>query len=1380
MTVLDPPRARPRLPEPTRTRWQPLRAGFVDLFHYDVEEFWFRDGHLLLRGNNGTGKSKVLALLLPFLLDGETSSHRVEPDGDPGKRMEWNLLLGGRHPAPERTGYTWCEFGRLLPDGSETHLTVGCGMKAVAGRTGVTTWFFVTDQRVGEDLQLITPSRTALTRQGLVEAVEAVEGPGRGKVHDQASRHRRAVNEALFDLSQERYDALLSLLISLRQPQLSKRPDEATLSRALTEALPPLDGAVLADVAEAFRSLEEERSAVSGFREARDAAARRPASPRRGRTRGRCRGRPEPREAQSRYEETGRRLGQARAAAQEAREAQAANQSAASECESVTAHIQAQVEVLRDRPEWRDADRLAEAERRARADADRADDARAEQERSIAALGDQRGRQQAAQREAAVAEDELAAASAAADAAARAASLPAVTPLLRAPDAQKRAAAEAARQRRAVQHVQTLVDAASRAETAALDAEGRLDEAAADVEAAAGAEETARRVADTAATGLLDATEAALDAALELSLPDREDATAALAGWIETLDGPNPVTAAAARVARAHHTELTAADLRLAAEADAVTADRERLADERTRLESGASPTPPPSPTRDRDSRRGRDGAPLWQLIDFHDHVDPPGRAGLEAALQAGGLLDAWVTPDGSLLDADDAVVTPGAPVDAPLAAALRPAVDRGDAQAAAVPDGAVARVLAGIGLGAATADTWVEPDGRFRVGVLEGRWHKPAAEYLGSGARAAARRARLAQLAVEIAALDARLEELRTGREDIVRRQRRLDRDVASLPPDAALRDALAAVAARADARERAVGRRDERARALEAARATTSAATAERDRAADDLGLPRTGPELTTLLAAIGRYDVALAALWPARGRRDRAADNVATAEADVHAAELLVGDRGERAVVAAAAARDSAAVSAALLAAIGPPVAELQAQLAAARERLAELKRDAERLRAEGVDAAKAVGDAEGREAELARSLDEHAEARGAAVTRLRRFVRSGLLALALPDQSTPDPESDWAPTPAVLLARAVNEALGDVDDTDDVWQRRTRAVAEALPTLQEVLSRSGNSAASWATDAGVVVTAAWRGRETGLADLVRDLEAELAERDRLLSAREQEVLERHLVSDIAVRVQELTREAEASVHRMNVELAARPTSTGMQLRFQWVPDVDGPAGLAEARSRLLRQTSDAWSEDDRRAVGTFLRAEVERVRAEDEGGTWLEHLTAALDYRRWHRFAIERRQDGRWRPATGPASGGERVLAATVPLFAAAASHYASAGNPHAPRLVLLDEAFAGVDDDSRAKCLGLLAEFDLDYVLTSEREWGCYPTVPGLAIAQLSRSDEIDAVLVTHWEWDGRRRALLDLPRQEPSRESPPREVPPGDGTEPPGLWDPTE
>jgi hypothetical protein len=203
--------------------------------------------------------------------------------------------------------------------------------------------------------------------------------------------------------------------------------------------------------------------------------------------------------------------------------------------------------------------------------------------------------------------------------------------------------------------------------------------------------------------------------------------------------------------------------------------------------------------------------------------------------------------------------------------------------------------------------------------------------------------------------------------------------------------------------------------------------------------------------------------------------------------------------------------------------------------------------------------------------------------------------------------------------------------------------------------------------------------------------------------------------------------------------------------MRLRLQWRTARTAPEGLSRVRDRLLRQTADAWSADDRAAVGAFLQEQINREHADDASGGWAEQLTRALDYRGWHEFTIQRYQDGQWRPATGPASGGERVLAASVPLFAAASSFYTSAGNPHAPRLVALDEAFAGVDDDSRAKCLGLLAAFDLDVVMTSEREWGCYPQVPGLAIAQLTRRDGIDAVLVTPWRWDGRERIRTDRP-----------------------------
>ena len=100
---------------PLRERWQPVRGGLINLFKYEDQIFRYENGRLLLRGDNGSGKSRVLALQLPFLLDGEISPYRVEPDRDPAKRMEWHLLMD-RHE--RRTGYTWIELAVATRMGS--------------------------------------------------------------------------------------------------------------------------------------------------------------------------------------------------------------------------------------------------------------------------------------------------------------------------------------------------------------------------------------------------------------------------------------------------------------------------------------------------------------------------------------------------------------------------------------------------------------------------------------------------------------------------------------------------------------------------------------------------------------------------------------------------------------------------------------------------------------------------------------------------------------------------------------------------------------------------------------------------------------------------------------------------------------------------------------------------------------------------------------------------------------------------------------------------------------------------------------------------------------------------------------------------------------
>lgn len=1375
------------LPEPERERWQPLRAGLVDLFHYDQEEFRFRDGRLLLRGNNGTGKSKVLALTLPFLLDGEISPHRVEPDADPGKRMEWNLLLGGEHPHDERLGYSWLELGRRDADGSRRFCTLGCGLKAVRGRGVVAHWHFVTERRVGEELVLVDATGVALTRERLEDALGA-----NGVVHRTARAYRRAVDEALFGLGETRYAALIDLLIRIRAPQLSKRPSEAALSGALTEALPPPDQALIADVAEAFRSLEEDRAALAAMEEARDAAGAYLSTYRRYAQIASRRQAARVRRAQAEHDRVTRERSEAQAAhAAALAELQAADRTLA-ELDEARGRLQARGDALRASEEARSADQLeqaARARRTAAHDAEHAERAhvgavqqqtRWEQQREVA----ERERDAAAGVVAQLRRQALATAEEAlvgAGYAERVDNLLGVLTAPRSPDAVDAAegerdsaldAGKAAKrtrdaanrlidaQARAVAHLRELGGATRERERELTAAREQADGVAADRDELA----TRRTDADAAladsAKALTRSAREWIDAAQVVALPHPATTVAALELWAETLDGANPLRAGAEQAARTAGAALAREDAELARGEREQQQRADELGGAIGRLEAGEHEAPPDPHTRGDGVREQKAGAPLWQLVDFHDTVADAERAGIEAALEAAGILDAWVGPDGTLLaaGADDVLLVPDSDErDGPVAAGprldalLRPAIDADDPRAGAVGAATVSRILAAIGAEEDAGAVWVDVRGGFRNGVLTGAWAKPAAAFIGHGAREAARRERLAALRAELAQVERERERIAAERERVAARQMRLADELGALPADDELRKRHSAI----DALDQERRRLDERAAAVavaveQAARAHDEADAAMRETAAE-LRLPVATEQLDAVERQLEALRLTLAELWPAIGTQARATTALEHAAAELAERTREASELGERARAVRKRAVAAAERHTTLRETVGAKVAELQRQLDAVADQLEDNEQARKRADEARGTAQREEGKQVGRLEQLERELQQAAERRREQVESLHRFVATRLPAVALERTEVPDSEQEWTVTAAVRLARDVEQELADAaPDGDEAWARAQRRVNEELGALGDALRRHGNNASALNREEGITVEVVFNRHTTTVPALAAALAEEVEQRERLLGAREREVLENHLVGEVAGTLQELIAGAEEQVRRMNAELAERPTSTGMRLRLRWRIRDDGPQGLAEARERL-RQSSDAWSEDDSAAVGAFLHARIQEVRARDEADTWQEQLAEAFDYRRWHNFVVQRHQGGQWRSATGPASGGERVLAATVPLFAAASSHYASAANQHAPRLVMLDEAFAGVDDDSRAKCLGLLAAFDLDVVMTSEREWGCYPEVPGLAIAQLARVDGIAAVLVTHWEWDGVVRTRVERP-----------------------------
>ncbi|WP_292180007.1 TIGR02680 family protein [Mesorhizobium sp.] len=667
-----------------------------------------------------------------------------------------------------------------------------------------------------------------------------------------------------------------------------------------------------------------------------------------------------------------------------------------------------------------------------------------------------------------------------------------------------------------------------------------------------------------------------------------------------------------------------------------------------------------------------------------------------------------------------------------------------------------VERVLSGV----ACADddpidneAWVSTDGRFRLGSLSGAWGKPEAVYIGHAARAAARVRRLAEIAGSLAQLSEELTAVQAKAERLVLDREQADEEWRLAPPDEALRGThMAATAAAVTARlaSEKLADADTRCRGVE------QALKASRElRAADamDLRLPEMPDALPAVEAALDHYRDAQARLEQAahefrlalpdaqrqRTRELEARSDVKQREEDLAATRIEMEDASARLDV--------------LRETVGAKVEELQQQLTEAREAVrtgeAVLKLAGDTLRKAGE--ARAIA---GQQAETANVvLQERGEARAQTISKLQQFAGTGLLSAGLPHIELPDLGSPWTIDPALTLARRAEQELSHLKDDEETWARVQRQTAEELTELQRALGALGHQAQADPSDWGFRVDIVYQNRRERPDRLAKRLAEEIAQRGELLSAKERTVLENHLQAEIAAEIQRLLQAAERQVDAINAELHKRPTSTGVRYRLVWQPlseEEGAPVGLDVARKRLLNTSSDLWSAEDRRVVGEMLqqRISAERERADssggkDSGGTLLDQLARALDYRHWHRFRVERWQEGHWRKLSGPASSGERALGLTVPLFAAVASFYSQGSYALAPRLMLLDEAFAGIDDTARAHCMGLIREFDLDFVITSEREWACYAELPGVAICQLQRREGIDAVFVSRWTWDGR-------------------------------------
>lgn len=1372
----------PAQPKYHPSRWRLARAGIVNVWHYYDTEFAFTGGRMILRGTNGAGKSRALEMLLPYLLDADR--RKMDATGSGKVKLE-DLMRNGAQGQTNRLGYLWLELARVADDEQHEYLTVGALVRFSASTGEAKPWYFTTGKRVGIDLPLMDDRRQPLSRDQLGELI------GVDLITDKPDSHRDRIGALVFGLTdqsgRERYAGLLQLLHTLRAPDMGNRIDEGNLPKILSDALPPLSETTLRDAGERLDALKDSREeqrrlmvAVEQVDGLLDVYRRYV--------------------AKALYDTAEQSREAAAKAARLADEATAATakhmamldkhaktREKLTEAREKYEVLSATIEGIKESDLYRAglgmenlARNVGSLGRVADTTLKAAGALRAEESRTI-------GRADGQATAVVAAGERAASLLGKAKAALRQARLPAGTlptditatvipgeqseePVRQSRDEPPVPVVRPAPQRVTVSP-EDLTDVASTVQDVGGMAGRRSGEARNRLETARELSRREARTADAEQTAERSARKAEDDAERAADMADKRDdeARTLAAEWrrwtaadrtremlgevewsstpagallldADTLTGapennedlrrldatPNDV-AQTARDAIAGHR----ATIRQAQKDD--DASRSGLLDERRELLAARDPEPPNAPW----ARGGPPGSePLWRAVDFADQVTESERASLEAALLSSGLLSASVTADGSLRAEDGQVLLT---FDAPVAPRSVRSVLRWDS-ASGLPEELVLGILTRIGIGEGHS-TWVDLDGRWRTGPLRGKYGTDRARFIGATARAAARAERLEQIAAELMALD--------GRDDQRNRElERFDALTAQLksylylaPKSDSLRDARSSARTEAEAADRSqreAGEARNKAREMRAALVT--------DRKAHDdqcarLGLPVDPVSLAEveqgaedakrscqqLVERVGDLRLALTAHEKTIGEISPAADGRRDAEV---AAEQAWNEWHHEAVKLSA-----------LEDTVGKDFEEKRRELHAAEDQRRQTDLEIGRLdeaeRALDRDAATAKNEAKHAEEEAGGGARDAAEQHDLltsqvgvpgvldAATRGGFVDIEGLGALDAATRIKQIVDRGGAAVGENALMRAVQSVGNELTNTLDLDTSR-----EAGVWLVELIDATGRQPVA-------VAAANLRERAERAAEA--------------LTTREQKVFSDFVVAGVGEELRRRLSQADLLLKAMNASLSGIRTSHGIGVRLKWELTEPKESPIARIRE-LVKASSDVRHDDETRELIRLLKERVDEQFALDADAGYSTHLSNALDYRQWHRIEVlilgpgpnqERRISRR-----AKLSQGETRFVSYVALFAAADAYLSGLPDTGlALRLILLDDAFAKVDERTIGELMGLLVRLDLDFCMTGHALWGTYEQVPSVDVYEIRRAEGTAAV-ATHVHWDGRNRHFL--------------------------------
>ncbi len=274
----------------------------------------------------------------------------------------------------------------------------------------------------------------------------------------------------------------------------------------------------------------------------------------------------------------------------------------------------------------------------------------------------------------------------------------------------------------------------------------------------------------------------------------------------------------------------------------------------------------------------------------------------------------------------------------------------------------------------------------------------------------------------------------------------------------------------------------------------------------------------------------------------------------------------------------------------------------------------------------------------------------------------------------------------------------------------------------------------------------------GKAQSLLVIRANVAQEVSEKQLLLQERERELFEEILLNTISKKISAKIYHSEQWVKKIDGLMKSMDTSSGLNLSLSWttkratVEDQLSTRDLVD----MLRGDQRLLSMAKKAQLTAHFRSKIAEIKSQSEYDkkSFFSMMKEILDYRKWFDFKLYYTKKELTNHAFDRFSGGEKAMSMYVPLFAAVYAKYSGA-RKECPKIISLDEAFAGVDKNNIQDMFRLLVELDLSFIANSQVLFGDYKTIPRLSIYELIRPDNQDFVTLIRYIWDGYKRILVD-------------------------------